>query len=63
MRDAVEGDGADDVRAAGLVALGRRGPGDLVEADEVDGAAAAVLGRAAPEAVAAGDQGAGAEGA
>ena len=36
----VERDGADDVRRAGLLALGRVGPHDLVEVDQVDGAAA-----------------------
>ena len=36
----VQGDRADHVGRAGLLALGRLGPHDLVEIDEVDGAAA-----------------------
>ena len=35
-----EGDGADHVRRAGLEALGRVGPDDVVERDELDRAAA-----------------------
>ena len=35
-----EGDGADDVGRAGLLALGRVGPDHLVQVDQVDGAAA-----------------------
>ena len=35
-----EGDGADHVRRAGLEALGRLGPDDVVERDELDRAAA-----------------------
>ena len=51
---ACEGDGADDVGRAGLLALGRVGPHDLVEVDEVDGAAAGEERVAVGERVAAG---------
>ncbi len=58
----LQGDGADDVRGAGLLAFGRLGPDHLVEVDEVDGPAAGQEGVALGEGGPGADEDAGAVG-